>query len=419
MAQPILVPQVGQDLTEAKVVELNVKLGDVVKKGDVVALVESEKASFEVEAFAAGTVVRLFYGVGDTAEVLSPLMDLGAADEAPSAPTPAPADPAPVRPVAPPPAPQRQAGTGSSPLARRIAAERGLDIRALAGSGPRGAVVLRDLDAAGTVAVPAAAAPSVPAPGGGPLALRSLQAGQGVPVVFLHGFGSDLSSWRPLLAGLDLGLPMLALDLPGHGASAGEAARSFDAIVDHVARSLAGLEGGVHLVGHSLGAAVAAALTERGTVAARSLVMVSPAGLGPSIDGDFIAGFLAARSAEALRLWMERLVWDPAAITPTLVRATMEARKDGDLTAAQGRIAAAVFEGSTQLFSVRAALAAYEGPAAVVLGQRDAILSPAEVTRAVPGQVALHSLPATGHLPQVEAARVLRAVIARTARAAG
>ncbi len=59
MAQAILVPQVGQDLTEAKVVELHVKLGDRVKKGDLVAVVESEKASFEVEAFSEGVVISL------------------------------------------------------------------------------------------------------------------------------------------------------------------------------------------------------------------------------------------------------------------------------------------------------------------------------------------------------------------------
>ena len=51
MAKSILMPQVGQDLTEGRVVAMNVKVGDNVKKGDMVAEVESEKATFEVEAF--------------------------------------------------------------------------------------------------------------------------------------------------------------------------------------------------------------------------------------------------------------------------------------------------------------------------------------------------------------------------------
>jgi len=81
MAEAILVPQVGQDLTEATVVELHVKVGDKVAKGDLVAVVESEKASFEVEAFAEGFVINLPYSVGDVATVLEPLMHLGAEGE--------------------------------------------------------------------------------------------------------------------------------------------------------------------------------------------------------------------------------------------------------------------------------------------------------------------------------------------------
>ena len=81
MAEAILVPQVGQDLTEAKVVALHVKVGDQVKKGDVVAEVEFEKASFEVEAFSSGTVTHIAYKLGDTATVLQPLLFVGEAGE--------------------------------------------------------------------------------------------------------------------------------------------------------------------------------------------------------------------------------------------------------------------------------------------------------------------------------------------------
>ncbi|MEQ8968400.1 MAG: biotin/lipoyl-containing protein, partial [Azospirillaceae bacterium] len=85
MAKSILMPQVGQDLTEGKVIELHVGLGDTVKKGDVVAVVESEKASFEVEAFDDGTVIGMPYSVGDTAIVLEPLIWLGQPGESPPA----------------------------------------------------------------------------------------------------------------------------------------------------------------------------------------------------------------------------------------------------------------------------------------------------------------------------------------------
>ena len=278
----------------------------------------------------------------------------------------------------------------------------------IAGSGPFGAVVLRDVDAA--LAANSAS--------DGLLDLRTLKSGQGTPVVFLHGFGADLSSWRPLIGRIGLDNPMMALDLPGHGASQGHGAADFAAIVATVGQTLRMLPGGVHLVGHSLGAAVATALTERGDLDVRSLTLISPTGLGPSIAGDFVEGFLAARSEAALTAWMRRLVHDPASLASVLVRATLTAREAAGLTLAQSRVASAIFEGSTQLFSITAALRAYKGPCAVITGREDAIVPMREVEAAVPAHVALYRLDRVGHLPQVEAADLVQTLIARTIRSA-
>lgn len=421
MAQPILVPQVGQDLTEAKIVELHVKLGDRVKKGDLVAVVESEKASFEVEAFAEGVVISLPYKVDDWAPVLEPLMLLGVEGEVVAAAPVATAAPVSV-PVAVPvtaavaepaatgitgPAPIA-GGLRASPAARLAATKQGLDVSRIAGTGPAGAVVLRDIAAA-----PALVKIS------GEITLRTLQSGQGTPVIFIHGFGADLSAWRPLVGRINLGLPMMALDLPGHGGSTGQPAASFDDIVTSVGDALRGVTGGVHLVGHSVGAAVAMALTARGDLDVRSLCLLSPAGLGPTVDGAFVHGFLEARTEAALAAWMRRLVHDPAMLAPVLVRATLSARADTSLVPAQRHVARALFEGGTQLFSTAAALRAFPGPCTVVVGRDDAILSAAEVAAATPPQAALHRLPGIGHLPQVEAADLVVTLICRTIRAAG
>lgn len=430
MAEAILVPQVGQDLTEAKVVELHVKLGDTVKKGDLVAVVESEKASFEVEAFSEGTVISLPWKVGDTATVLEPLMHVGAPGEmvAEAAPVvaaapevavtsaaPAPAQPAAqvVQDIAPVAAVSGVVNTAlrASPVARRLAGDRGLDLARIAGSGPAGAVVLRDVEKL--------VAGGVPAVAGGPLEIRTLQAGQGTPVVFIHGFGADLSSWRPLVARIGLGSPMMALDLPGHGASRGHGAADFAGLVDAVGQTLHRLQGAVHLVGHSLGAGVAAALTQRGDLDVRSMTLIAPAGLGASVDGAFVEGFLGARSEAALATWMRRLVSDPASLAPVLVRATLAARDDAALVPAQERVARGVFEGSTQLFSTAEALRAYTGPCTVIAGRDDAIVPLREIEAALPANVALHRLDRVGHLPQVEAAELVQNLIARTVRSAG
>jgi len=430
MAQSILCPQVGQDLTEAKVVALHVKLGDTVKKGAIVAEVESEKASFEVEAFASGTVIALPYQVGDTATVLEPLVVLGTPEEAKTAASaPAAAPKAVVAASAPPlkaskgeaPRASERVLDGvlrSSPLARRIAAEAGIELATLAGTGPQGAVVLRDVESV-IAKGHAGSRTSQSTTGKGGLAIKSLKNGSGHPIVFIHGFGSDLSSWRPFVATLSIGNPMVGIDLPGHGGSVGATAKDFDQLVADVAASL--LAAGhhrVHLVGHSLGAGVSAALTKIHGIDVRSLTLLSPAGLGARIDGDFVQGFLSATSESALARWMEQLVHSPKALPAAFVRATLSAREGGDLAAKQKQLAHAVFEGSTQLFSIVDAVHRYHGPCRVVVGRRDSVI-PADHVENLPGHVAVHRLEAVGHLPQVEATELVSRLVAETVRAAG
>jgi pimeloyl-ACP methyl ester carboxylesterase len=414
MAEAVLVPQVGQDLTEAKIVALHVKLGDKVKKGDLVAEVESEKASFEVEAFTSGTVIHLPYKQGDVATVLQPLLLLGepgetvadAAGETPVAVKAGPATDAII--------PSPQDGIlRSSPLARRLAASNGLELHRIAGSGPKGAVIRRDIDAAlaGKAGPPPASTSAI--------AFRNLKSGTGDPLVFLHGFGSDLSSWRPFIADVTLANPMIGLDLPAHGASPPLEQGDFDMIVARVADALVAQHlDRVHLAGHSLGAAVAAAIAARSAPLVRSLTLIAPAGLGPRINGDFIQGFLAAEAEKALKSWLIRLFHDETRLPQAMIRATLAARAGTTLAAGQRQAAARLFEGSTQLFSIRPALARYEGPCRVIVGTEDQII-PADQAQGLPGHVALHRLAGVGHLPQIEAASLVARLVGETVRAAG
>jgi pyruvate dehydrogenase E2 component (dihydrolipoamide acetyltransferase) len=77
MATAIIMPQVGQDLVTAVILKWHIHIGQGIKKGDIVALVESDKASFEVEAFSDGTVLHLLFEEGDVAEVLKPIAFIG------------------------------------------------------------------------------------------------------------------------------------------------------------------------------------------------------------------------------------------------------------------------------------------------------------------------------------------------------
>lgn len=436
MARPILMPQVGQDLTEGKVVAIKVKVGDKVKKGDIVAEVESEKASFDVECFETGTIIEIRHKVGDTATVLQPLMMVGDAGEATASAPAAAAAPAaaPVAIKAPvlaavasAPAPvAAQAATASgrsSPLARRLASAAGLDIRQIQGTGPGGAVVMKDVEAfrqTGTAPATVLSFPSSNAAAGGTgQGIKSLQQGVGDPVLFIHGFGADLSSWRPFVLQMNAKNPLLALDLPGHGISQDGSVAGFADLVAQVLRQIeaAGLTR-LHLVGHSLGAAVAAELAGGGSLDVRSLSLISPAGLGPKVNGDFVDGFLAAASEAPLKAWLDVLVHDPAKLPGALLRATLAGREGTRLAAQQRKLAEAVFAGSTQLFSIREALQRYQGPLRVMVGDNDRII-PADYAQSLPAHVALHRLPQVGHLPQLEAASLVARLVSDTVRSAG
>lgn len=441
MARPILMPQVGQDLTEGKITAILVKVGDKVKKGDIVAEVESEKAVFEVEAFETGTILEIRYKVGDMGVVLEPLMMVGEEGEK-------------LEPVASASAsdlssedaqsivetareniavfPREVAceaetallksGTGgSSPLARRIAAFAGIDIARVSGSGPRGAVVMRDVEAfkrmSGTgKLVNFSGATSMPA--SDRTVIKTLQAGVGDPVLLIHGFGAELSAWRSFLTHTNFANPILAIDLPAHGGAANVSAGSFDDLVAIVRSTLAGEKvDRMHLVGHSLGAAVATAIAGGGDLDVRSLTLIAPAGLGPKINGDYVSGFLSANSETALQAWLGLLVHEPASLPGVLVRATLSGREGTSMVANQARLAAGVFAGSTQLFSVRDALNRFGGPARVIVGEQDRII-PAEHSNALPAYVGLHRLPQVGHLPQLEASPLVGRLVSQTIRSA-
>jgi len=129
-------PSMGSDMDEGKLLEWRVKPGDAVKKGDVVAVVDTTKAAVEVESWEAGTVHELRVPVGDTVPVGTVLALLLAPGESAPAPGAAP------RPA---PAPARKA---VSPAARARAKELGIDAASVAGTGPQGAVTIDDVERA-------------------------------------------------------------------------------------------------------------------------------------------------------------------------------------------------------------------------------------------------------------------------------
>ncbi|HSE68925.1 MAG TPA: pyruvate dehydrogenase complex dihydrolipoamide acetyltransferase [Gemmatimonadales bacterium] len=192
MATKVLMEALSPTMEEGRLVEWKKKEGDTVSAGEVLAEVETDKAVMDLVARAGGTLLKQLVTAGTTVPVAEVVAVIGqpgeeVAVEKPAgakAAAPAPtAAPAPVAQVAAPaaaapspapqtaPAPRPSERIKASPLARKIATERGVDLALVQGSGPDGRIVIRDLEEARTgrtvpAATPAAAAaPVVMAPG--------------------------------------------------------------------------------------------------------------------------------------------------------------------------------------------------------------------------------------------------------------
>jgi pyruvate dehydrogenase E2 component (dihydrolipoamide acetyltransferase) len=216
MPTEVTMPQMSDTMTEGTIVKWRKKEGQKVAAGEVLAEIETDKAVMESESFEAGTVAAILVPEGEKAKVGAVIAVIASAKEnaaevkknyasarAASKPTPAKAQPAAAgrprtvsepasaiatledassgeihepasvghgatrsAPTAVPAVPHDGNGHGrilATPLARRIAAERGIDLRQLRGTGPNGRIVQKDVAEAETTAAPAAAEPRVAA----------------------------------------------------------------------------------------------------------------------------------------------------------------------------------------------------------------------------------------------------------------
>ena len=211
MPTPILMPALSPTMTEGKLAKWSKKEGDTVKAGDVVAEIETDKATMEVEAVDEGKLGKILVPEGtENVAVNTPIAlilnegeDASALTQAAAAPAPKPAAPQPTpqpaakpaaaaprpqaapAPARPPAAAPASIGDGArvfaSPLARRLATEANIELAAVAGSGPHGRIVKSDIEAAlaspgRKAATPALRGPAVGAPAAAQTAVPMIQA---------------------------------------------------------------------------------------------------------------------------------------------------------------------------------------------------------------------------------------------------
>lgn len=410
MPVEVIMPKVDMDMSSGRIVAWHAAPGDKVEKGAPLFDIETDKAAMEVEAPASG-ILHHTVDSGIDIPIGHPVAWLYAEGEPinkgikPA--TPAPADctsPSTIRSEE----PDRHATVESqipavraTPLARKLASEAGIDLSTTNGTGARGRIQATDVRLALEMRSAATPAPRFPDESG-TLSITHAPGKTGTPIVFIHGFGSDGASWGPLER--ELGeRPIVRIDLPCHGRSPKRRIASFAALASDVRAAFDGLTmDKAHLIGHSLGGALALALADTRERLIESLTLIAPAGLGPEINCAPLAGIARAKQAESLAPWLKMLVADEALISDRFVRAAMALRKDPALREAQTALLETVFPDSVQPFDLRAALQRLVIPTRIIWGKQDAIIPWRHALRA-PGKVGLHLYDVMGHVPQIEA----------------
>jgi pyruvate dehydrogenase E2 component (dihydrolipoamide acetyltransferase) len=223
--------------------------------------------------------------------------------------------------------------------------------------------------------------------------------GAGIPVVLVHGFSSDLHSWDLTIGGFLRERPVIAIDLPGHGKSSKQVGsgsiKELAGIVLQTLRHL-GIDP-FHVVGHSLGGAVALEIGHLAPESVRSLSLLAPAGLpGSQLNREFLDRIVDGDRARDLRPALELLFANRGLASNELVDAMVQYKRiDG------------VQEG---LAAIRDQLVGYAPPKLDTLpptlslwGAADQIVSQPS-SKALPSTWRVVTFSSSGHLPQMEEA---------------
>ncbi len=384
-------PRLGETMEEGVIVQWLVAEGASYGRGDAILEIETDKTVAEVPALYEGRLLRILAQPGERITVGNPIAEVEGqvevADALPAAPpaavTSAPAVVAVTVPATHVPKPDGR--LRATPLARRIARQKGVALETLQGTGRRGRIERADVERAGS-----------PAPG------VQVEGSGGRLYLLIHGFAGDRTAWAVTAAALRrAGHRTAVFDLPGHGGNTADAT-DLAGLTEAAMAVANGLPGPLVLVGHSMGAAVAVALTAQLGAKASGLVLLTPAGCGPQIGAEFVHGMANATTAGEVGHLLRLLGPKGGALSDSVLAQMAAELARGRLKLLANAIASS--EGRQRIDLIRALEALPETlPIRALFGTEDRIVSAQDALN-LPPRVAVHFLP-TGHMPQWDAPR--------------
>jgi len=369
---PVTMPKWGLSMQLGKVTSWIVAEGDEVGVGDELADIETEKITGTLEAADAGTVRRIVAGVGEDVPVSGTIALIAPAE------------------------------VGDDALDDAVA-----QARAVIDAG-----VPDDADGVAEVQTADVGGRKISYAGAGT---------DGDVILLVHGYGGDRNSWLFLQEPLAAKYQVYALDLPGHGTSAkdvgdgtlGVLAEAVTGVLDALGAARA------HLVGHSLGGAVALAVAAGDPGRIASLTLIAPAGFGADINVGYLRGFADAATRRELKPVLSQLFADESLVTRQLVDDLLAYKRLDGVDAALHALLDTLLDGDAQRADSAAPLAAIGDavPVTVVWGGADRVI-PAAQAEAVAGAVR-HVIDGAGHMPHMERPSEVQAAIEETIARAG
>jgi pyruvate dehydrogenase E2 component (dihydrolipoamide acetyltransferase) len=379
----VTMPKWGLSMRLGKITDWIVAEGDEVGVGDDLADIETEKITGTLEASDAGTVRRLVARAGEDVPVSGTIALIA-------------------------PASVSDAELDAAVAAARAVIDAGVPEDAVGGP------------SAQTIEV------------GGRKISYAGAGHDGAVVLLIHGFGGDKNSWLFLQEPLAARHRVYALDLPGHGASAKDVGGADLGGADPAGADLGGVLAdavvGVldavgaeraHLVGHSMGGAVALSVAARDTGRIASLTLIAPTGFGPEINAGYLRGFADAQTRRELKPVVGQLFADESLVTRQVVDDLLAYKRLDGVDEALHALLDMLLDGDTQRGHGAAALAAMGSavPVSVIWGAGDLII-PAAQAESVAGAVR-YLVDGAGHMPHMERPGEVQAAIEETIGRAG
>ena len=233
----------------------------------------------------------------------------------------------------------------------------------------------------------------------GKVRVTSIEGGDASPVVLLHGYGADWTSWSMVMRPLAETRTVMALDLPGHGGSFKELGPDpIGALVDAVVAVVREVGRPVNIVGHSLGGLVAAKVAARAPEAIATVTLIAPAGLGATVEGRFLETFADSDGRKNARAALEMLVADRDSISLAMINDVIRARRVEGAKEALHALRAELADNDRQRIALGEEIGSLAMPVQVIVAAEDKIVS----SEAAAGLANVSVIENAGHLVHME-----------------